>query len=114
MIALPLRGGDALTISVTAEEGGVTGLREAAVLDRLRDEITLAVPRWVEMLDDEDPGPVPWRPTHADTARWDAIVPDHPLSIVRRVTGRLIASLRLQPWTAEALLCLPAPGSGWV
>ena len=89
-------------------------VREAAVLERLRDEMTLAVPRWVREPDGDPLGAVPWRPTHADLSKWDTLIPDHPLSVVRRILDATIASLRLAPWTEGALLPLPSPGSGWV
>ena len=114
VIVLPLAGGAALTITVAAAEGDLAGVREAAVLERLRDEMTLAVPRWVREPDGDPLGAVPWRPTHADLSKWDTLIPDHPLSVVRRILDATIASLRLAPWTEGALLPLPSPGSGWV
>ena len=114
VIVLPLLSGAALTITVAAAEGDLAGVREAAVLERLRDEMTLAVPPWLLDPEGDRLGAVPWRPTHADLSKWDTLVPDHPLSVVRRILDATIASLRLAPWTEGALRPLPSPGSGWV
>lgn len=78
-------------VKLQAAEGPVTGLREALVLDRLGLERCF--------------GPHPYAPglagKHGSNAayasEWDALFPDHPLTLVRAELDRIVRTVRLDP-----------------
>jgi hypothetical protein len=88
-------------VKVQCEEGGPTGLRESVLMERrlAAGEIPMASGGRLHMAD--------WNP---DAAEFDAEFPDHPLSRLRRVLQRIIASLVAESTIARLPgFPLPAP-----
>jgi hypothetical protein len=80
------------SITITAQEGGVTGIRETIFVNRFL----------VRLSADQDPissinDSMDRIRSEAMEERWDADFPDHPLSIVRAATSRVLRSITFNP-----------------
>ena len=87
-----------VVIKAQAAEGGMTGFREAVVLDRLGPERYFQPHPYAADLQ----GGLPYHA--ADSVEWDEQFPDHPLTLVRRALSRIIPTVRFE----EGFRALPA------
>jgi hypothetical protein len=83
-------------VKAQCEERGVTGMREALILERrLSDVKLLAMEGW--QADPYDPSfRAPLQRNLAEAEEYDAEFPDHPLSRLRRLLRRLSVGIRLE------------------
>jgi hypothetical protein len=90
-LTLPFRD-FSYVVKVQYREWGITGVREAAVLDQRAD-----LEDWLEgwIVDPSDPAPPHLAMNLSEEPRYDSLFPNHPLSRVRRSLDALQASLTI-------------------
>ncbi|MBU6454909.1 MAG: hypothetical protein KGS72_24280 [Cyanobacteria bacterium REEB67] len=94
-----------LQINIEAVEQGTTGMREALVMTMMMDDGTFdrqesfAPPIKVNSAEEmfKRMGETPLRVIASDDAKWDEIIPGHPLSLVRKNLNMVTESLKLAP-----------------
>jgi hypothetical protein len=83
-------------VKAQCEERGITGVREAVILDRRISDLKLpGIEGW--QADRYDPSfRAPLQRNLAEAEEYDAEFPDHPLSRLRRLLQRLVDGIRLE------------------
>ena len=79
-------------VKTQIQEGGMTGLREAILLDQALADGTATV----------TDGKLTMHGWHPDDERFDAQFPEHPLTQVRQVMRSITASVRIDPQIRQA------------